>query len=174
MPTGLGLGFRAGKGILLARLPSRTASEPARWSAPVFLKASAASCCGCRVRWPAGLLSGAPVEEAAPTQQQRRRAGYTQLVRVAGPPLLYLQHSLGSRQSVLHAAGDGGPDRPDHGLRAGTWAQWVLFRPAHLLLPLLQVACLPACCLWSVNTLPFHAYPSAPSSHWCTALYTLI
>ena len=35
------MGFRSGHGILLAHLPGHHPSEPPRWSAPVFLKASA-------------------------------------------------------------------------------------------------------------------------------------
>ncbi|KAL4428444.1 hypothetical protein ABPG75_002533 [Micractinium tetrahymenae] len=36
--AGLGLGFRSGHGMLLARMPALAASDPPRWSAPVFLK----------------------------------------------------------------------------------------------------------------------------------------
>ncbi|KAL4439223.1 hypothetical protein ABPG77_004125 [Micractinium sp. CCAP 211/92] len=36
--AGLGLGFRSGHGMLLVRMPTEAASDPPRWSAPVFLK----------------------------------------------------------------------------------------------------------------------------------------
>ncbi|PRW44259.1 UPF0420 [Chlorella sorokiniana] len=35
---GLGIGYRGGRGIVLARLPPLTASGPPRWSAPIFVK----------------------------------------------------------------------------------------------------------------------------------------
>lgn len=35
---GLGIGFRGGHGIVLARLPPLTATGPPRWSAPIFVK----------------------------------------------------------------------------------------------------------------------------------------
>jgi len=40
--AGLGIGYRGGRGIVLARLPPLTATGPPRWSAPIFVK----------VRWP--------------------------------------------------------------------------------------------------------------------------